>query len=29
MASTWHRMGVTFTTLSPGLRALLAIRQRG
>ena len=29
MASTWHRMGVRFTNLSPGLRALLAIKQRG
>jgi hypothetical protein len=29
MASTWHRMGINFTNLSPGLRALLSIRQRG
>lgn len=29
MASTWHRMGISFTNLSPGLRALLSIRQRG
>lgn len=29
MTSTWHRLGVQFTTVSPGLRALLSIRQRG
>ena len=28
MASTWHRMGVQFTSVSPGLRALLSMRQR-
>ena len=28
MASTWHRLGVHFTTVSPGLRALLSMRQR-
>ncbi len=27
-ASTWHRMGIEFTEVSPGLRALLSIRQR-
>ena len=25
MASTWHRMGVVFTRVSPGLRALLSM----
>lgn len=29
MMSTWHRLGVSFTSVSPGLRALLSIRQRG
>jgi hypothetical protein len=29
MASTWHRLGVSFTQVSPGLRALLSMRQRG
>jgi hypothetical protein len=28
MTSTWHRMGVQFTKVSPGLRALLSLRQR-
>lgn len=28
MTSTWHTMGVRFTRVSPGLRALLSIRQR-
>ena len=28
MASTWHRLGIQFTTVSPGLRALLSMRQR-
>lgn len=28
MASTWHRLGIEFTTVSPGLRALLSMRQR-
>ncbi len=28
MASTWHRLGVQFTHVSPGLRALLSIKQR-
>ena len=28
MASTWHRLGVQFTSVSPGLRALLSIKQR-
>ncbi len=29
MQSTWHRLGIEFTTVSPGLRALLSMRQRG
>ena len=29
MASTWHRVGIRFTNVSAGLRALLSIRQRG
>jgi PilZ domain len=29
MASTWHRLGIEFTQVSPGLRALLSIRLRG
>ncbi len=29
MASMWHRVGVRFTWVSPGLRALLSMRQRG
>jgi hypothetical protein len=29
MASTWHRIGIRFTNVSAGLRALLSIRQRG
>ena len=28
MASTWHKVGVQFTCVSPGLRALLSMRQR-
>jgi hypothetical protein len=28
MASTWHRMGVEFTRVSPGLRALLSMLSR-
>lgn len=28
MASTWHRLGVQFTSVSPGLRALLSMRLR-
>ena len=28
MMSTWHRLGVQFTSVSPGLRALLSIKQR-
>lgn len=28
MASTWHSLGVEFTSVSPGLRALLSIRIR-
>ncbi|MFO0595251.1 MAG: PilZ domain-containing protein [Myxococcaceae bacterium] len=28
MASTWHRMGVEFIRVSPGLRALLSILTR-
>lgn len=28
MTSTWHRLGVQFTSVSPGLRALLSIKQR-
>ncbi len=28
MASTWHKLGVQFTSVSPGLRALLSIKQR-
>jgi Tfp pilus assembly protein PilZ len=27
--STWHELGVQFTQVSPGLRALLSIRLRG
>jgi len=26
--STWHRVGVRFTSVSPGLRALLSMTQR-
>jgi hypothetical protein len=29
MGSTWHRVGIAFTRVSPGLRALLSMRQRG
>jgi hypothetical protein len=29
MASIWHRVGIRFTDVSPGLRALLSIRLRG
>ncbi len=29
MMSVWHRMGIEFTAVSPGLRALLSIRARG
>lgn len=29
MMSTWHRMGIQFTKVSPGLRALLSMKQRG
>lgn len=28
MASTWHRMGIEFTQVSPGLRALLSMLSR-
>jgi hypothetical protein len=28
MLSTWHRLGIQFTQVSPGLRALLSMRQR-
>jgi PilZ domain len=28
MASTWHRMGIEFTTVSPGLRALLSMLSK-
>jgi len=28
MASLWHRMGIEFTQVSTGLRALLSMRQR-
>ena len=28
MASLWHRMGIEFTRVSPGLRALLSMRLR-
>lgn len=28
MLSTWHTMGIQFTQVSPGLRALLSLRQR-
>ena len=28
MASTWHRLGIHIKTVSPGLRALLSMRQR-
>jgi hypothetical protein len=29
MASVWHRVGIHFTWVSPGLRALITMRQRG
>jgi hypothetical protein len=29
MMSTWHAMGVQFTEVSPGLRALISMRSRG
>lgn len=29
MMSTWHTMGVRFTELSPGLRALISMKARG
>jgi hypothetical protein len=29
MTSTWHALGVRFTEVSPGLRALISIRSRG
>ena len=28
MASTWHRLGIEFTHVSPGLRALLSMSTR-
>lgn len=28
MASVWHEVGVRFTHVSPGLRALISIRKR-
>lgn len=28
MMSTWHRMGIEFTKVSPGLRALLSMSTR-
>jgi hypothetical protein len=28
MTSTWHTMGIQFTRVSPGLRALLSLKQR-
>lgn len=28
MLSTWHQLGIQFTQVSPGLRALLSMRQR-
>lgn len=28
MASTWHELGVRFTFVSPGLRALISIKKR-
>lgn len=29
MASTWHDVGVRFTFVSPGLRALISLKQKG
>jgi hypothetical protein len=29
MTSTWHALGIRFTQVSPGLRALISIRSRG
>lgn len=29
MTSVWHVMGVAFTEVSPGLRALISLRARG
>lgn len=29
MMSTWHELGVKFTQVSPGLRALISIRTKG
>jgi hypothetical protein len=29
MASTWHQVGVRFTWVSPGLRALISLRKKG
>lgn len=29
MASTWHEVGVRFTWVSPGLRALISMKQKG
>lgn len=29
MTSTWHALGVRFTKVSPGLRALISMRSRG
>ncbi|MEW5740632.1 MAG: PilZ domain-containing protein [Myxococcota bacterium] len=29
MASTWHELGVRFTFVSPGLRALISLKQKG
>jgi hypothetical protein len=28
MASTWHEVGVRFTWVSPGLRALISMRKK-
>lgn len=28
MTSTWHKLGVQFTKVSPGLRALLSLKKR-
>lgn len=29
MTSLWHKMGIELLEVSPGLRALLSLRQRG
>jgi hypothetical protein len=29
MASTWHELGVRFTFVSPGLRALISLKRKG